>query len=72
MKLTVEGIKGTVRSSMIDHQQLKIVNLCKISQYLGGDLKLGIKDWSISVRQTGLIQFLDGILWFFCANIFFQ
>ena len=29
MKLTVDDIKGIVRSKMIDYQQLKIVDMCK-------------------------------------------
>ena len=35
MELTVEDIKDIVRSKMIDHQQLKKVKLCKLTQNLG-------------------------------------
>ena len=34
MQLTAEDIRDIVRSQMIDHQQLKLVDLCKDSQYL--------------------------------------
>ena len=33
MKLTVEEIKEIVRSEMIDHQQLRVVDLRKYCQY---------------------------------------
>ena len=36
MDLTVEEIKEIVRSKMIDHQQLRVVDLCKHCQYKGG------------------------------------
>ena len=36
MELTVEDIKDIVRSKMIDHQQIRIVNLCKHFEYSEG------------------------------------
>ena len=42
MNLATENIKDIVINKMIDHQQLKEVNLCKLSQYLGG-CKIGDK-----------------------------
>ena len=36
MQLTAEDIRDIVRSQMIDHQQLRIVDLGKHSKYLGG------------------------------------
>ena len=36
MHLTVNEIKDIVKSKMIDHQQLRVVNICKHSQYQEG------------------------------------
>ena len=36
MKLTLEDIKDIVRSKIIDPHQLRVVKLCKHSQYLEG------------------------------------
>ena len=36
MQFKAEDIKDIVRSNMIDHHQLKQLNLCKFSKYLGG------------------------------------
>ena len=36
MQLTIGDIKDIVRSQMIDHQQLRVVDLSKHCKYLGG------------------------------------
>ena len=36
MELTTEDIKDIIRTQMIDHQQLRVVNLRKHCQYLEG------------------------------------